>query len=314
MNEVEQELSAAIYTAVQESMHRSDRSAQAQQFRVGVSDLGFCSERLRRFLAREVPKEKDMLEAFIGTWLGEGIEQAVKNTFPEARVQSEVVVKIEGDQGTYLIPGHPDIVLPERNILLDVKSAYGLEFVKRKGFEDTQKRYQRHLYGFALIEQGVLQPDAQVGNLWIDRSGKDKEFYVRLEPFSMAVVAEATEWLDQVVYSWQQGETAAKEPPRELCAYCGFFESCRGMEPGAEGLLTAPEVLTAIDLQVEANALERQAKRLKAQAKDALQGVSGNTGKYAVKWVHVAGTDISYHRGGYDRLTITPLPTPAKSD
>jgi hypothetical protein len=254
-----------------------------------------------------------MLAAFIGTWLGEGIEQAVHKAggslgLGSTMVQSEVVVELQGDLGTYVIPGHPDLVFPDRDILIDVKSAFGLEYPRRNGFEDTQKRFQRHLYAKALILQGILTPDCQVGNLWIDRSGADKEFHVRLEPFSEEVVQQATEWLDQVVYAWQHEETAAKEPPREMCTACGFFEVCRGAEPGVEGLLTAPEVLTAVDLQIEAAALDKRSKKLKAEAKEALQGVAGSTGTHAVKWVHVGASHIEYERSAYDKISITPLP------
>lgn len=312
MNDLEKELAESIYTAAQESMHFSDRSAQAQKFRVGVSDLGFCSERLRRFLGREVPKEIDMLPAFIGTWLGEGIERAVKAANPDAIIQSEVNVSLHGEQGEYEIPGHPDIILPDRKILLDVKSAYGLEYVRRDGFEDRAKRFQRHLYGYAAWEKGVFGDcdlsEVQVGNLWIDRSAQEREFHVQLEPLSLDVIEEATQWLDEVVYAWQNGQEAPKEPPREMCAKaCGFFEVCRQFDTDAEGLLTDPEVVNATELYAEALALEAKAKKLKAEAKGALTGVAGNTGKYVVRWVHINSTEVSYHRRGYDKMSITKV-------
>lgn len=308
MNENEERLAKSIYGALQESMHSSDRSQQAQQFRVGVSDLGYCSERLRRFLAKQTPDETDMLAAFIGTWMGEGVERAVvRHLWPDAIIQQDVLISLEGDQGTYMIPGHPDIICPSENILIDVKTSNGLEFVRRHGFEDTQKRYQRHLYGKAAIEKGWLTEDAQVGNLWLDRSASEKGAYLRLEPYDPQVVAEATEWLDQVIYSWSHEETAAKEPPREMCTACGFYQDCRVLDTDVEGLLTAPEVLTAVDIYDEALEMERQAKRMKNEAKDALAGVAGSTGTHLVRWVSVAGGEVSYFRGDYDKISITKL-------
>lgn len=308
MNEQEKMLADSIYTACMESMHRSDRAGQARQWRVGVSDLGHCSERLRRFLAREEPKEIDMLPAFIGTWLGEGIEQAVRQINPKAIVQPEIMVQLQGDQGTFTIPGHPDIILPDEDVLLDVKSTDGLEIARRSAFEDQQKRFQRHVYAKACIEQGWLTADCKVGNLWIDRSGAEREFHVQLEDFDEAVVEEATGWLDQVVYAYIQEEPAAKEPPREMCAKaCGFFQDCRAWDTDAEGLLTAPEVLSAVDMHQEAAALARRAKQLKKEATATLAGVTGSTGEYLVRWVRVGESHMDFVRSAYDRISITKV-------
>lgn len=312
MDDLERELAESIYTAAQESMHRSDRSAQAQKFRMGVSDLGFCSERVRRSLAREVPKEIDMLPAFVGTWLGEGIERAVKAQHPDAIIQSEIEIALHGEQGEYLVPGHPDIILPSKRVLLDVKSVLGLEYVRRDGFNDQSKKFQRHLYGIAAWEAGFFgdceMSEVRVGNLWIDRSAQEREFHVALEPLSGAVRTEATQWLDDVVYAWQNGEEARKEPPREMCAKaCGFFEVCRQFDTDAEGLLTDPEVVNATEMYAEALALERQAKKLKDEAKGALVGVAGTTGQYIVRWVSISGTEVSYYRRGYDKMSITKV-------
>lgn len=308
MNENEERLAKQIYAAVQESMHQSDRSQQAQQFRVGVSDLGYCSERLRRFLAKQVPDETDMLAAFIGTWIGEGVEHAVfKHLWPNALIQKEILVRLEGDQGIYLIPGHPDIIEPEENILIDVKTANGLEFARRHGFEDLQKKFQRHLYAKTAIEHGWLTEDCLVGNLWLDRSASEKEPLLRLEPYDPAVVVEATEWLDQVIYSWSNEEVAAKEPPREMCTACGFYQDCRVLDTDVEGLLTAPEVLTAVEIYDEALGMERAAKKMKAEVKGLLDGIAGSTGTHLVRWVHVGPAEVAYTRSGYEKMSITKL-------
>lgn len=311
MDEREQALATSMYAAMQESMHKSDRSAQAQEFRVGVSDLGYCSERLRRFLARQVPDETDMLAAWIGTWLGEGLEFSLKAAWPNVLTQASVEVRLNGDQGTYVIPGHPDIILPTEDILLDCKTAFGLEFPKRTGFDDRQKKYQRHMYAHAAIERGWLTPDCTVGNVWIDRSAQDKELLVRLEPFDPNVIDEATLWLDEVVYNWRHETVAPKEPPREMCTACGFYTDCRGGDTDAEGLLTAPEVVTALDLYREGAAAEKHGKQMKGQALDVLRGVEGSTGEYTIRWVKVGGAEVSYYRNPYEKLSITKQP-PAK--
>ena len=67
------------------------------------------------------------------------------------------------------------------------------------------------------------------------------------------------------------------------------------------------EVITAVEMYAEAGQLERRAKQLKAQAKDSLVGVAGNTGQYVVRWVQVGESDISYHRKASEKLDITKV-------
>lgn len=313
MTAKERELASNIYAAMQKSMHDSDRSQQAQEWRVGVSDLGFCSERLRRFLVRETPEEIDKTDAFIGTWLGEGVERAVGNAFPEAIIQSEVVLTLKGETNVYEVTGHPDILFPH-GLVLDVKSAHGLALARRTGMTDQGKKFQRHGYGYAAFQngmfgEGVGLEDVVVGNVWVDRSGDEPHPLVRTEPLSMEVIEEATQWLDEVVYSWQHSEEARKEPPREVCrVICGFFEPCRGMEPGGEGLLTDPTILAAVDLDLEGKDMEKRAKLMRKEAKSALLGVAGSTGEYEVYWSSVGPTKVPEHeRAGYDTLKIRPI-------
>lgn len=306
----ERALSETIYAAVMNSMHESDRSAQAKEFRVGVSDLGYCSERLRRFLDRQVPDEVDMLPAFAGTWLGEGIEQAVAQTNPDAIIQAEINLTLHGDQGTYVIPGHPDIIFPH-GVLLDAKAPNGLEAARRNGMSDRQKKFQRHCYGVAAFEAGMFHPDVQitdvqVGNVWIDRSARERGLLVKLEPLDPAVIGDATEWLDQVVYAWQHSEEARKEPAREVCATtCGFYKVCRLHDTDVEGLLTDPDVLAAVEMDEERKALTKRANLLKAEAQDILHGINGRTGTHQVRWTYVNPVEIEAHtKRGYERLNI----------
>lgn len=310
MEDHERQIADAIYAAMMESMHESDRSAQAKRFRVGVSDLGYCSERLRRFLDRQVPDEVDMLPAFHGTWLGEGLEQAVKMARPDAIIQAEAPLTLQGEQGTYVIPGHPDIIFPE-GILLDAKAPNGLEAARRDGMADQQKRFQRHAYGwaawnFGLFDDDVAPEDILVGNVWIDRSARERGLLVKTEPLDPAVIDEATQWLDEVVYAWQHGEEARKEPAREVCRKtCGFFRECRAYDTDVQGLLTDPAVLAAVDMNLEATDLTRRAKNLKEEAKDILDGVAGSTGKHLVRWVNVPASTVSYQRRAYQKLSVT---------
>ena len=319
MTAAERTIADNIYAAMMRQMNESDRSRQAQEFRVGVSDLGFCSERLRRFLDQQVPDEVDMLPAFHGTWLGEGIEQAIAAAHPEAMIQQTVIVKLKGETNEYEIEGHPDVVFPD-GLLIDCKSAMGLSLAASHGMEDQGRKYQRHNYALGAYESGLFGPavaleDIRVGNLWVDRSAEERRLLVKTEPFSMDVVEESARWLDEVVYSWQHKEEAMKEPPRDMCAkVCGFYEPCRGSDIAASGLLTDPVALEAVEMVLEARALESRAKKMKSEARSQLKGVEGSTGTHQVYWTTVNATKIeAFERQSYDTLKITKIPKPKKA-
>lgn len=321
MDEKEAALAVAIYEAIQDSSRFSERGMQSAEFRLGVSDMGYCSERARRMLNRQEPDEDvDLLKAFLGTHIGDGVEEAVKFGWPNAIIQSEVSITLRGELNTYTLPGHPDIILPEDGVLLDGKTSYGLGLPRRTGMVDQQKMFQRHLYGMAAFEDGMFGDipfeDIKVGNVWIDRAGVEQSLHVKLEPLSVEVVEEAARWLDSVVYAWQHNEEAMKEPAREVCATtCGYFRTCREWQSDATGLLEDPRILTAVEMYTEGHVLEKRGKAMKDQAKDALRGVRGTTREFTVRWTDVGAVSVKAGtRKAHQRLEVKKIaePKPAK--
>lgn len=315
--DLEKEVSEALYQAMQDEMNQSARSQQAAAFQVGVSDLGFCPERTRRMLDQQVPEEVDMLPAWIGTHLGAGLEQASLRVWPDAVLQAEVEITLVGpDSGrTYKITGHPDIVVPS-GLLLDGKTDYGLSVVERTG-PSLQQQFQRHCYAKAAWENGLFAPgvaleDIRVGNVWIDRAGIERRLHAQIEAYDETVVEHAAAWLDEVVYTYLQGEEAQKVPPREMCAVvCGFYRTCRQYDTDVEGLLTDEVVVTSAGMYREGLDLEKQGKKLKDEAKAHLLGVSGSTGRFTIRWTHINETVVPEStRRGYDRLEIKEIKQP----
>lgn len=308
-------LADAVYAAIQDYSKNSERGLQAQEFRIGPSDLGFCSERTRRMLDRQVPEDTDYLKAFIGTAIGDHVEKAVAKAMPEALIQQTVTVTLHGTDRTYTITGHPDICLP--GLVIDGKTSGGLEIARRTG-ADQAKQFQRHLYGLGAWEAGLLGDipleEVRVGNLWVDRTGEEQGVHVQTEPYNPEIVAAATTWLEDVIYAYTNGEEARKEPPREMCAkVCGFYRTCRAFDTDVSGLLTDPEVLTAVEMYREGLALEKQGAALKKQAKSPLVGVTGSTGEFSVRWVHINETVVpETKRAAYDRLDLRPIPKSKK--
>ena len=308
MDDEEQWIAEDFYQAIQTASAHSPRASQTH---FGISSLGWCAEQMRRTLDGQVQDDTDHLSAFIGTAIGDHVERAYAAQHPAAIIQAEVHTTLVGDSGiTYHLLGHPDIIDPT-GLLLDVKTDFGLGVIERTG-PSQQQRWQRALYAKAAWEMGYfgdLPLDGiQVGNVWIDRGAVDKRCFVQLEPFDQQDIDAATFWVDEVVYSFIHKQTARKEPPRNVCfATCGFAQDCRGMDTDVQGLLTDDRQLTAVEMYVEGTRLEREAKRLKAQAKIALDGVSGSTGEFAIRWVHVGGAHVEFDRKPSDRLDIRPI-------
>jgi hypothetical protein len=306
MDDDEENLAASIYEAIQRATNYSTRSMQSKEFKVGVSDLGFCSERTRRMLDQQVPDERDMLPAFIGTAIGDHAEQAILEMWPHAIRQAEVTVRLAGERGSYNVSGHPDLIVD--NTLIDVKTSRGLSIARRKG-PSQQQQFQRHCYAAGALAAGLFNSedpdDIKVANVWLDRAADDRDLYVQMEPFDPRVVESAGWWLDDVIYAYVNGEEARKEPPRELCEKaCGFYATCRALDTDVEGLLTDDTVLAAVDMYRDGVDMLREGNRLKDQAKAHLTDVRGSTGEYAVRWTHINGTHVEYDRDGYDRLDV----------
>jgi hypothetical protein len=311
MTAEEEALARDFYAAIQSATNESPRSVQASAHRIGVSDLGHCSERVRRHIAGEQEPAVDHLPAAIGTALGDYVEAAVVAKFPNLIRQAEVELTLYGDGGTYVLSGHPDLIDPA-GWVIDVKTSDGLDLIRRKG-PSQQQVFQRNLYAKAahqmgLFDDGVALEQVRVCNIWFDRSAREREAYVQSDLYDERVIEAATAWLDDTVYAFVHGEHARKEPPIAMCLRsCGFYLDCRAGDGTVGGLIEDHEQLAAIEMFMEGAELERRGKRLKDQSKQALKGVEGSTGAFTVRWSKVNGGFVAYERPGYERLDIRPV-------
>jgi hypothetical protein len=252
---------------------------------------------------------KDYTAAFLGTAIGDYVERAILARWPGAVRQQSIHVTLEGDQGTYSVGGHPDIVVvPGDPTVIDGKTVDGLGKVKRNG-PTQQQLFQRHLYALGCWQGGMfgdIDPTTiKTANVWIDRSGREHECFAHLDTFSWQQVKAATAWLDDVVYAVRNDEEAQREPSREFCAdWCERFTACRATDTDVQGLLTDPDVLAAVDLHLQASAMKRKASKMDTEAKNALFGIQGSTGSHTVRWTRVNGSHVSFDRQSYERLDI----------
>lgn len=301
-----------VSTRVTESLRtawsKRSRTVQKAERRVGVSDLGTCREYTRRMLVGEDftdPADRWDWAAMVGTAVGDWIEQMMSATNSDCRTQVPVEVMLPSG---FTIGGTADMVFG-RTLLLDNKTRNGLGVVRRSG-PKTSEVFQRSIYAYALIQAGELSEDCWVGNVFWDRSGDEFVPHVDVAPFDMSVIHEVDEWLSDVGYAIQHDEVAQKDPEVAFCEKaCPFFTACRGGDTDATGLLLDPDVLAAVDMVLEARALDAQRKKLRRDAEKVLVGVKGTTGSHTVRWVNVKGhMREPVYVEAFQRLDIRPVP------
>jgi len=311
MDEFEQVVALSVRDAVNTYSTSTERAEQDKKFIVGPSAIGYCSERLRRLLDRQVPTDHvEWNKAFIGTFLGDGLEKAWQKANPHLLIQSEFKVTLEGDTRTYEIPCHADVIDPIEGIVWDFKVKDGLQYISRQQAADQGYQFQRNLYALGAHQSGLFPnhalEDIRVGNIYYDRSGKEAVPHVQVEPFDLENIRQAIWWLEEVVDAFLRGEEAEKEPPRQVCeTTCGFFTKCRAFDTDVEGVIRNTKHLDAIDMYVEAGELERKARKMKTEAKVILQGVEGHTPTHTLRWKVINGYDVSYHKDDELRISLT---------
>ena len=297
-------LAGQVEGAIDTYANRSQRSRQSEAHILGVSDIGSCREYVRRMIANDPFTDGNnayALASFIGTAVGDYTETALIATMENpADADRQLTVRIALDNGVVLV-GHPDLVTS--NMVVDVKTVPGLSVVRRTG-PSTQQRFQVTLYAAALINAGRLPEDAWCAVVWIDRSGVETRPHVVMWRYDEADLAEATDWVDDVLYALTHNELAGRDKPREWCAACcPFFSACR-TDTDVQGLIVSPEHREAVEAYLDANARARAAEVDRKGAQAALLGVSGSTGTHTVRWVDVPPSDVAYTKAGYSRLDV----------
>lgn len=301
---------AAVQAAIKAYQDSSDRSIQSAEGRLGPSDIGFCRQKAA-LMTRGVPATDSvpMWAAFVGTAIHNESEAAIKRMFPNWLLGSIDNVKVTATLPSGAqISGHPDIVIPDARTILDIKTVDGFEWVKREG-TSRQHKYQRHLYALGCLQEGIFDSDdIMVGNLYMDRSGKQPEPLCLIEPFDPALTDEIDSWVTDVVYAVRNREDASRDIPAAVCEkICSHFTACRGaleVHDGGE-LIEDPDTMSAVSMYIEGRDLENQGKRMKDTAKDMLAGINGTTGEYDVRWVDVQPSLVeSFERPGYARLDV----------
>jgi hypothetical protein len=303
-------IASRFYSALVKHTQDQPRTQQSQEFRMGASDLGLCRSFIK-YLLEQKPYDEDKMNdpkwaAFVGSAVGERLEQAYIHSYPSALAQSEFETTFPSGR---VVPGHTDLVDVELNAVFDVKSKDGLEIVKAGG-PSRPNRYQIATYLLGLVQNGILKPGARAFLVYVDRSGKDPMPYVVEVVVDDALITEIDEFVGDGVYAAQYGVEAPKDQPWNFCeTYCAFFSTCRGSETRAEGLIEDEEAHVALKVFVEARETAKQAEERKKMAGEVLSRYSGvivaDDGPYEVSQTIVAGgSTVSYVTKDSARLNV----------
>lgn len=320
----------AYYSGIQNAANGTARSAQQQDFRLGVSTLGHCRQ-YAKLLTEQTPfsDERDKTAAFFGSVAGDAIEQQLKIDHPDWLIQEACVVELPNGR---TVPGTADIVIPasagctyEELVasmqddytgpivamqgVWDGKSKAELETIKKYG-PSQQQIFQIHAYAKAQIDKGVLDPTQPivVQDVYFDRSGKDVIPHGIAHIYREDVIDFINEWVNDVIYAVINREDASRDMPRDWChKYCEYATVCRGTDTDVEGLIEDPEQVQLIGAYKDLSEQETQAKnKKKILAK--LITAEGSTGEYNVRRTWINEGEVAYTRPGYFKLDIRAVP------
>lgn len=299
-----------MWEAIQAFAGERERRA-VEEGHVGVSDIGFCREHTRMVATQsERTDSPDKYTAFIGTWLGDGLEQVINTMFPTAERHLTVTVTLPS--GVEL-EGHPDLVTPTG--VIDIKTVDGLTSVMRNGPSEGQL-YQRDLYAAGLIQAG--RKIEWTANVWWDRSGRTSKPWVDVKPYHDTVLSRADEWLSDVLYAIRAQERAPQDMPVEFCvSNCEFFTACRGNDVMTDseggGLITDPIQVDAVRAYLDARDAKKEAEHVMDDMRRQLASTSGIAEGHVVRWTYVNESEVpGYFRPGYTRLDVRKIPRPRK--
>lgn len=310
-----------ISVAIKAYGESSARSLQSAAGIIGPSDLGFCQMKAV-LMTRGVEQtdSKSIAAAQIGTAIHTYAGEALKAMFPEWIIDERRVTATFPSGAE--VSGTPDIIAPEWNGIIDIKTVDGFEWVKREGTSRNHK-WQRTTYALGAMQEGLLDPSKPmfVGNLYIDRSGKESEPYFTFEEFDYTVIDEIDDWIASVQYAVMHKEDGLREIPSPVCEkICEFFTVCRGSLPVNDGgdVLDNEEQIAAVRMFVEGRDMEKMGSQMKKEAGARLADtngvaiVDGKTYTVRTTWINPSRVE-AFDKQGYSRLDVRAARTPRQA-
>lgn len=297
------DLAKVVVDAYSAQSMNSARSQQSAARVLGPSDLGGCRSYMAHML-KDSPRnerQKPPWAAFVGTWVGEGLERAYVAARPQSMSQVPIQVELPSGRKTR---GTADVIDEELDGVVDFKSLDGNESMI-DGEPPFKNLAQVMCYLLGAIQMGLLTKNATWNLVYVDRSGEEPVPVVLSGALDMDVIRKMEERIAEAEYGALFGEEVPRDEPYAMCEqFCEFFEVCRGDWQPA-GLITEPEVVSAAEQYLEGQALEKRGARLKKEAKAVLKGSEGSTGTAIVRWLTVNGGRVeSFVRKPSERVDV----------
>lgn len=301
------DLSKVVVEAYSAQSMGSARSQQSAQRILGPSDLGGCRSYMAHVFkgSPQNDRQKPPWAAFIGTWVGEGLERAYVALRPTALRQVAITTSLPS--GRRETSGTADVVDVDEDAIIDFKSLDGNESMV-DGKPPFKNLAQIMTYLLGAIQVGLLTENATWHLIYVDRSGEQPVPVDLWGTLDLSVLEEMEQRVSDAEYAALHQEEAPRDEPYAMCEqFCEYFIACRGdWQP--QGLLTEPQVVSAADRYLEGQELVRRGDRLKKEAKLALKGSEGSTGTAIVRWLMVNGGRVeSFERKPTMRLDVRPV-------
>jgi len=307
-----EDMRRALADAIDQFGRSSDRSAQSRAGIMGPSDIGFCRNKAA-LMTRGIEQtdETPINSAQIGTAIHSYLAEAFEWANPDNWLVERKVTALFPSGAE--ISGTADLIMLDWNAVIDAKTVDGFEWVKREG-SSLNHKYQRHTYALGAIQEGLLDESKPilVGNLYIDRSGKEKQPLLIIEEFDPTMTVEIDSWIGDVIYAVENNEDAMRDIPAPVCEkICEFYTACRGDLPVGDGgdVIEDPMRIDAVRMFVEGRDLEKQGQQMKKEAgailidSNGVAVVDGN--RYTVRNTFINPTTVqAFEKAGYNRIDV----------
>jgi len=288
-------LSLADELLVALKAHEEERP-RSKQLTLGPSELGGCREYIRNVMMetpRQVPDEWPTA-AVVGTLVGEHVEKVAEKHMGAMTEVPVVTVLPNG----LTVAGHADIVLFERNMVMDVKSKDKFDGVKREG-PSLENCVQISVYALGLVQEGILEEGCTAHLIYVDRSGETQILHEEILDWDQQqqYIEVAMNRLQDVVDAQDRIDRGEVEAARELrdktppfCyskkVQCPFRDACwLGSEWVPHEVIEDPDILKIIDVYKDARDTEKIGGNMRREYREKLRGVSGVTPDgWAVTW------------------------------
>lgn len=267
-----------VYQTLAAAQQNAPRTLQSTKRVLGLSEIGGCREYIRASITGErKDPEPFKWSAFVGTALGDYVEGIMAR---DSDATTQEVVTVTLPRTKIEATGHLDMRWSSTDDLVDLKTRdkEGMAEVRRDG-PPFKNQAQLACYFKALVDAGKMTTDGFAHLMYLDRSGKDDNFYTWTIDWERAllIIDALEDRLLDVAGAISRGDYfATRDEPQTYCQNigCPFAWRCwEGYLPSNK--ITHPEEIRKIDEFDAARSEAEEANKYRQAKRDACEGISG---------------------------------------